>query len=241
MSDIQRTESAFAKVIAWAEAHPEASWKEAAKNAFDTLAEEMAVLERGLAALKAERAALQAKPDVAGLVNSIRALRSARHEWENAPSSELLTLDAAIDALLSLSAQLAEANETWTDEKGTCWARPTAWAYAQACRALHEKEAELVVFISSNGNLTNECLTLRAECAGLRADAACNRAALGFMFDAMVINSGNVGEIRDDWTLPMACQWNAWVRDLTAERENQPPRHSSDIDAAIDSARKEST
>lgn len=48
MSDIQRTEAALAKVVAWAEAHPDLSWKEGVKNALDTLTEEMATLEREL-------------------------------------------------------------------------------------------------------------------------------------------------------------------------------------------------
>ena len=34
-------------------------------------------------------------------------------------------------------------NETYTDERGTVWTRPTAWAYAKACEALHKKEAQL--------------------------------------------------------------------------------------------------
>lgn len=33
-------------------------------------------------------------------------------------------------------------NETFTDEQGTVWTRPTAWAYAQVCKALEKmKEA----------------------------------------------------------------------------------------------------
>lgn len=34
----------------------------------------------------------------------------------------------------------AELNEQWVDEKGTVWTRPTAWAYAQACRVMHENK-----------------------------------------------------------------------------------------------------
>lgn len=59
MSDIQRTEAALAKVVAWAEAHPDLSWKEGVKNALDTLTEEMATLERELAAANAELGALK--------------------------------------------------------------------------------------------------------------------------------------------------------------------------------------
>lgn len=29
----------------------------------------------------------------------------------------------------------AQADDTYTDEKGTVWERPTAWAYAQVCKA----------------------------------------------------------------------------------------------------------
>ena len=36
----------------------------------------------------------------------------------------------------------AELNETWADETGVVWRRPTAWAYAKACAALHKHEAE---------------------------------------------------------------------------------------------------
>ena len=34
-------------------------------------------------------------------------------------------------------------DETYTDDHGTVWTRPTAWAYFAACRALREKEAAL--------------------------------------------------------------------------------------------------
>ena len=33
---------------------------------------------------------------------------------------------------------VASVEETYTDENGTVWNRPTAWAYAQACKALAE-------------------------------------------------------------------------------------------------------
>jgi hypothetical protein len=35
-------------------------------------------------------------------------------------------------------------DETWTDENGTLWSRPTAWAYAQACKALHKHQDEFL-------------------------------------------------------------------------------------------------
>lgn len=137
-----------------------------------------------------------------------------------------------IDALLSFSAQVKELEDALD--------KATHGRYSELMLRLADEVSSNRVDRREKVALAAQLKEKEAECAGLRADAACNRAALGFTFDAMVINSGNVGEIRDDWTLPMACQWNAWVRDLTAERENQPPRHPSDIDAAIDSARKES-
>lgn len=39
--------------------------------------------------------------------------------------------------------RIAELSETWTDENGTIWSPPTAWAYAKACAALHKHRAEV--------------------------------------------------------------------------------------------------
>jgi hypothetical protein len=44
-------------------------------------------------------------------------------------------LNAAADAIVQLQARVAELDETWTDELGTVWKSPTAWAYAMTCRA----------------------------------------------------------------------------------------------------------
>ncbi|CAO4137207.1 hypothetical protein [Methylorubrum extorquens] len=38
--------------------------------------------------------------------------------------------------------RIAELSETWTDEGGTVWSPPTAWAYAKACAALHKHRAD---------------------------------------------------------------------------------------------------
>jgi len=46
-------------------------------------------------------------------------------------------------------------DETWTDEHGTVWTRPTAWAYAQACRALHEKQAHLSALLLAGEPILN--------------------------------------------------------------------------------------
>lgn len=35
------------------------------------------------------------------------------------------------------------------------------------------------------------------------------------------ITSENIGAVRADLLMPFACDWNGWVRDLTAERENK--------------------
>lgn len=44
---------------------------------------------------------------------------------------------------LQLKAVQTELNETWTDDLGTVWTRPTAWAYMAACRALAKRGDEL--------------------------------------------------------------------------------------------------
>lgn len=36
----------------------------------------------------------------------------------------------------------------------------------------------------------------------------------------LTITSGNIGGIRAGLLMPFECEWNGWVRDLTAEREN---------------------
>ena len=40
-------------------------------------------------------------------------------------------------------AELELLRETWTDEHGTVWSPPTAFAYAKVCAARDRKEAEL--------------------------------------------------------------------------------------------------
>ena len=45
---------------------------------------------------------------------------------------------------------------------------------------------------------------------------------LGYL-DGLTITSGNIGEIRARCLMPFHCEWNAWVRDETAARENKRP------------------
>lgn len=47
---------------------------------------------------------------------------------------------AALDAAISLL-RAPVADETYTDDNGTVWTRPTAWAYAQVCKALDKWRA----------------------------------------------------------------------------------------------------
>jgi hypothetical protein len=44
-------------------------------------------------------------------------------------------------AVASQKARIAELSETWTDENGTVWEPPTAWAYAMACKTMHAQRA----------------------------------------------------------------------------------------------------
>lgn len=56
-----------------------------------------------------------------------------------------------------LRRELAEERETWADEYGTTWTRPTAWAYAAVCKTLelHKRElVELQAAINPDGSLT---------------------------------------------------------------------------------------
>jgi len=40
-------------------------------------------------------------------------------------------------------ARIAELSQPYVDERGVSWNPPTAWAYAAACKALHEKAEEV--------------------------------------------------------------------------------------------------
>lgn len=57
-----------------------------------------------------------------------------------------------------------ELNETWTDDEGTVWTRPTAWAYAQACKVVNGRQ------------LTAEkrCAELEAKLAEMSYNGAVN-------------------------------------------------------------------
>jgi hypothetical protein len=54
--------------------------------------------------------------------------------------SELEILRSAVEVM---KVDLAAERERWTDENGTVWNRPTAWAYQQACRTLRNSQSEL--------------------------------------------------------------------------------------------------
>jgi hypothetical protein len=65
--------------------------------------------------------------------------------WDEA-QERIEQLEADNVGLRSITLQqadrIAELSETWTDERGEVWSPPTAWAYAQACKALHAAKAE---------------------------------------------------------------------------------------------------
>ena len=137
-------------------------------------------LERDLATANAK---LASKPDVAGLVARVQSLRSARHEYDDAPSSELLLLDAVVealsaggetvqpnesDALLSLSAQLAEKEDATHRYKGE----------RDAARAECQMLKERIPDEGDTRNLKEANVKLRFEIAG--AMSALNSAQKGY-------------------------------------------------------------
>lgn len=87
--------------------------------------------------------------------------------------------------------------------------------------------------------LERELAAVTAERDAMKEDAERIRIGLGFVLDPQVINSDNIGDIRRSLFLPINCQWNDIVREETAARENKPPRHPDDVQAAIDAARKD--
>lgn len=71
----------------------------------------------------------------------------------------------------------AELNETWTDENGTVWTRPTAWAYAHACKNRNaraesaERERDEALMLCEGPSTLKEMAAMCFE-RGLRTDAA---------------------------------------------------------------------
>jgi DNA repair exonuclease SbcCD ATPase subunit len=59
-----------------------------------------------------------------------------------------------------LAEVMQELNATWVDEHQTAWRRPTAWAYAQVCRTLHEKEEQLAALQVDNEKELTENIRL---------------------------------------------------------------------------------
>ena len=49
----------------------------------------------------------------------------------------------AVKTIREQEARIAELSQPYVDERGVSWNPPTAWAYAAACKALHEKAEEV--------------------------------------------------------------------------------------------------
>ena len=79
--------------------------------------------------------ASEADARIAELEAEREALRVECDGWARERDEAVAERDAANKRIVELS-------ETWTDERGEVWSPPTAWAYAQACKALHATKAE---------------------------------------------------------------------------------------------------
>lgn len=78
----------------------------------------------------------------------------------------------------ALAAEVAKLSETWTDERGTTWRPPTAWAYARLCRVRDERDARIAELEAVVGRCERLATTfklirgdeLRTALRGQRAD-----------------------------------------------------------------------
>lgn len=68
-------------------------------------------------------------------------LRLQLADYQIAASAEAHEVNKRGEQIAELRQQLAAATETWTDEAGSTWVPPTAWAYAQICRTAAEQRA----------------------------------------------------------------------------------------------------
>ena len=102
---------------------------------------------------------------------------------------------------------------------------------------LDDAASSIIAMSSQFKALKDERNGLAARVGELERDAERVRLGLALSLDPLVINSDNIGGIRRSLFLPVDCVWNAMVRELTAERENKPPRHRDDVQQEIDAAR----
>ena len=117
-SDMPRTEAAFSKVIAWAEAHPDASWEESTQNVLTTLSQELADMERELANCKRDLAIMVGRAD-----NEERATERAERA-ETALAECMAHAEAMADAvefgdlaILTVAKAAAANYRKWESEK----------------------------------------------------------------------------------------------------------------------------
>jgi hypothetical protein len=147
-----------------------------------------ALAEKIVEALNASEAELARLREPAGDVGEVVEKLQAAYEkvklWpENSSTgiADLLVLrnmvPNAADLLLRQAGEIKRLTETYTDDKGTVWDPPTAWAYYAACRTIADTKARLreaveVIrdidsrVINDNGDVTWSPLTIKA-CTGL--------------------------------------------------------------------------
>lgn len=76
---------------------------------------------------------------------------------------------AIVEVYVTIAALKAErdaANETWTDENGLCWTRPTAWAYAQSCKKRDAAQTEVARLRRNIDKAVKFLDTIRSASAG---------------------------------------------------------------------------
>jgi len=146
-------------------------------------------------------------------------------------------LDITLRALRLLAA--AEANDGGAPETDILWRGLNVMqASVLPLKEIHNRTVEDIKTLADFARrLERERNGLAARVRELERDAERVRLGLALSLDPLVINSDNIGGIRRSLFLPVDCLWNAMVRELTAERENQPPRHRDDVQQEIDAAR----
>lgn len=103
----------------------------------------------------------------------------AARDWPSDLDTAYVMLRAQAEKIEALKAEvekvtgelgdvLRELDETWTDERGVVWTRPTAWAYALACKAHEAAEVEVARLTKERDE---QCLALGREITALRQEA----------------------------------------------------------------------
>jgi hypothetical protein len=83
------------------------------------------------------------------------------------------TVREAAAALKQQQEEIARLSETWTDDSGSTWTPPTAWAYAQVCVAHESLRTQLIIAYAKVSKAEDERDAMTELARWLRSQTSC--------------------------------------------------------------------